>query len=478
LIRPILPKLPASPVSEKGSAMPVPQAASIGLMTLRARYVWGAIVVAAALLLIAAALVVPFRFESPSIYYKFGVYKLLLRTGKLVGLTAALLLVFQLPLAGRLKSLDRAFSLPALCRAHRIGAYTAALLVLAHPAFVLLPDDMYMVPFQARYWPEWVGAGLLLLILSQVALSRFRRLFSIRYHRWQWVHRLIGIAVVAGLAVHVLYVSETFQSDGPPRRAVFILAGCWALLWIWVRLQSGGRRRPFTVSSVAAAGKDAYTLDLVPAGPRPFFYAPGQFAFFSFHSPRISAEAHPFTLSSTPTRAGGLQITVRCCGDWTDRIGAVEEGDTVYVQGPFGRFTHLLDEPGRKIVMVAGGIGITPFLSMLRYMRDTEDPRFVTLIWSNRAEEYLFCRRELDEMGQKLTHFTWIPTFTRRQALFGHFGRVDRVLLQHLLADTPRSAAVYVCGPPEMIREVCAAARQLGFAADSIKQEAFGFERK
>ncbi len=455
--------------------MPVQHAAGAGLMTRPARYAWGAILVAAALLLIAAALVVPFKFESPSMYYKFGVDKLLLRAGKLVGLTAALLLFFQLLLAGRLKALDRVFSLPALYRVHRFAAYGIALLALVHPALVLVPDDMYMIPFQARYWPEWVGAGLLFLVIAQAVFSRFRRVFSIRYHRWLWIHRLAGVAVVAALAVHVLYVSETFESGGPPRTAVFILAGGWALLWSWVRLQSSRvGSLPCTVSSVTTAGKDAYAVDLALSSPRPFVYAPGQFAFFSFHSPRISKEAHPFTLSSTPTRTGALQITVRRCGDWTDRVGAVEEGDTVYIQGPFGRFTHLVETPGREIVMVAGGIGVTPMLSMLRYMKDAEDSRPVTLIWSNRAEEYLFCRRELDEMQEKLTHFTWIPTFTRRQASFGHFARVDRSLLERLLADTARSAAVYVCGPPEMVREVCAAVRQLGFAAGSIKQEVFG----
>ncbi len=452
-----------------------PAAAGAGLMTQRARCAWAAVIAAAALAMIAAAFVVPFKFESPSMYYKFGVDNLLLRAGKLVGLTTALLLFFQLPLAGRLKALDRVFALPALYRVHRFAAYAIAMLALVHPALVLVPDDMYMIPFQERYWPEWVGAGLLGLILCQVIFSRFRRGFSIRYHRWLWIHRTAGVAVVAALAVHVLYVSETFQSDGPPRTAVFILAGGWVLLWIWVRLQSsGGRRRLCTVSSVAAAGKDAYAVDLALSGPRPFGYAPGQFAFFSFHSLRISNEAHPFTLSSTPTRSGALQITVRCCGDWTDRIGALEQGDSVYLQGPFGRFTHLIDVPGRQIVMIAGGIGITPMLSMLRYMCDTQDPRPVTLIWSNRAEEYLFCRQELEEMQEKLTRFAWIPTFTRRKASFGRFGRVGRPLLERLLENTPRSAAVYVCGPPEMIREVGAAARGLGFAAGSIQQEAFG----
>ena len=218
-------------------------------------------------------------------YYKFGVDKLLLRTGKLVGLVAAALLFGQLLLAGRIKALDRIFSLPALYRVHRLAAAALAAAALIHPALVLTADDMIMIPLQGRYWPEWVGAALVVLVLLQAVISRWRRLFHLPYHWWQRLHRLVGIAATAALVVHVFYASETFQTQGPPRTALFVFAVGWLMLWIRVRWRaSGPGRRRWTVSRIAAAGKDACAVTLTPAGRRPFSYAPGQFAFVSIRS--------------------------------------------------------------------------------------------------------------------------------------------------------------------------------------------------
>ena len=94
-------------------------------------------------------------------YYKFGMDKMLLRFAKMVGLAAAVLLLLQLPLAGRLKWLDRIFSIPGLYRIHRFNAYLIGVLIVGHPLLVLAPEGRWMVPLELRYWPEWVGVSLL-----------------------------------------------------------------------------------------------------------------------------------------------------------------------------------------------------------------------------------------------------------------------------------------------------------------------------
>ena len=110
--------------------------------------------------ILAGALTIPFAFESPSMWYKFGIEKTSCVLAR-AGLTAGLLILLQLPLAGRLKILDRIFSLPGLIRQHRIHAWAIAMLALIHPLCVLLPEGTLLVPLEMRYWPEWVGVGLL-----------------------------------------------------------------------------------------------------------------------------------------------------------------------------------------------------------------------------------------------------------------------------------------------------------------------------
>jgi predicted ferric reductase len=427
--------------------------------------------------LIIGALTIPFQFESSTMFYKFGVDKAMLRGGKMIGLAAAILLMVQLPLAGRIKFLDRLFSLPALYRVHRLNAFVICPLVLLHVVCVMAPDDLYMIPLEGRYWPEWLGALLLVLILCQTMASRWRSLLGLPYHRWMAVHRVVGAATMVLLLVHVLYVSETFSRSGLPRYALGILAGSWLVLWIGRRLKPYlARRHPYTVSKITpTTGNKALIIDLIPEGGTGLAYAPGQFVFVSFRTPHLTREAHPFTLSSTPTKSGELQITIRPCGDWTDRVQGLDSGAKAYIQGPFGRFSHLASPDDRELVMIAGGIGITPMLSMLRYIADVDDQRKITLIWSNRSQPFLFAKHELSGMQQVIQQFQWFPVFTREKADFGYHGRLGRNMLQDLIGELSNHTSIFICGPPVMIRDVRTTLRQLGFAREAIKSELFGF---
>jgi len=137
------------------------------LRAYRVRFILMGTIVGATVLLLVGAMSVPVFFESPSMWYKFSFAKALLRTGKMVGLAAATLLLFQLLLAGRLKVLDRVFSLTGLVRSHRLNAFVILFLALSHPIPVLSSEEKLIIPLELRYWPEWVGVGLLTLIAIQ-----------------------------------------------------------------------------------------------------------------------------------------------------------------------------------------------------------------------------------------------------------------------------------------------------------------------
>jgi predicted ferric reductase len=433
-------------------------------------------VILGVLILIGGALTIPFRFESSSIFYKFGMDKVALRTAKMVGLAAGVLLLLQLPLAGRIKWMDRIFSLPCLYRIHRFNAYAICALVLIHPILIQTAAHAWTIPLETRYWPEWTGAALTTVVLLHIGFSRWRlHLFHV-YERWRWIHGVLAVAVFSALILHILNVSESFDHGSPPRTWVITAATGAGLFWIWIRLyRLRSRKNAFRVSRVCAAGTDAYSVDLVPVRPPGIDYLPGQFALISFSSPHISKEFHPFTIASSPSRPSTVQFTIRCCGDWTRRIGGLQPGDTACIQGPYGRFSHLYLPPNREIIMIAGGIGITPMLSMLRYMSDHGDQRRITLLWSNRTREHLFGHHELEAMEQKLTGFKWVPIFTREESKGDRVRRMNRSALEMLLSDCGHEAAVFLCGPPGMVVQIRPALKRIGFSRKSIYTEAFGF---
>ena len=150
---------------------------SSAVFTLRVRIVLGGTCIFLALLLIANAWTIPFLFESPSILYKFGIDKMFLRSGKVLGVTAAVLVFFQILLVSRLKILDRIFSLNRIYTFHRINGITIAALALLHPILVVAAENFTFFPFEKRYWPVFLGVGVLIFILVVMTTANCRLIF-------------------------------------------------------------------------------------------------------------------------------------------------------------------------------------------------------------------------------------------------------------------------------------------------------------
>ena len=457
--------------SESGGISPLD-----GLKIARYRYHKMGAIIGVAAFLLAGAMSIPFFFESPSMWYKFGFAKVLLRTGKIIGMLAVTLLFLQLILASRLKRLDQVFSLPGMIHAHRINAIIILPLAFFHPILVLTSDSKLTIPLEMRYWPEWMGVGLFVLILIQFSLSQWRIALRLKYHLWLIFHRCLGTCILALVITHILFVSETFSEPGFPRSLILISAAVLFLFWLRNRLgQMRIWQRSFLVTRVASEGLKNTCLELRPLTDQPFQYYPGQFVFISVQSEHISHEPHPFTLSSTPTRGQNLQVTVRDSGDWTQNVSQITKGDRVYLQGPFGMFSHMLTEPGRDVVMIAGGIGITPMLSMLRYMVDRQDSRAITLIWSNRTRADVVYSEEIYSFTTKLTDFRVVLMFTRESEKGLSTGRLDREKLETILQGSRPKSSVFVCGPPKMMKQVEKDLKVLGFASHLIHMERFGW---
>lgn len=202
----------------------------MGIQNQPARLILQISCLAVLLLLLAGAVSIPFVYPSQSILYKFGTDRALLRIGKIFGLLAAVFFLLQLPLVSRLSGVEKIFGQKSLHGFHKINAMSVSLLALLHPIIVFAPEEISTMPFELRYWPEFIGLFLLLLILLTFVSSRWMVQIHLSRARWLRLHKAATTAAVFALAVHVLSVSYSFKS-GLPRTAFVILIGLYFLLW-------------------------------------------------------------------------------------------------------------------------------------------------------------------------------------------------------------------------------------------------------
>lgn len=200
------------------------------------RVVAGSTIGLLALLLLAAGWTIPFRYESFSILYKFGIEKTYLRAGKMVGITLALLLFFQILLASRFTFFERIFSRKIEFQLHRINGMAIACLAVLHPLLIKASENFTPYTFTPKYYPEFLGIGLLSLILLVSGTALFRAHLKMPYSWWLRLHRLGATLVVTTAPAHVLWVSDTFEK-GLPRTGAVIVFSLTLLLAarIWLR---------------------------------------------------------------------------------------------------------------------------------------------------------------------------------------------------------------------------------------------------
>lgn len=391
-----------------------------------------------------------------------------------LGMGAALLgfalLVLQFALSARFRWVAQPFGLDVVMRFHKGMGILAGALILAHPVLLALGDGSWSLFGLNTSWPINVGKACLLLLLLTVLLALFFRKLRMDYNIWRFIHKGAILVVILGFA-HSLLVGPDLQSTGMKAYwiALFTVA---ALLFLFrnVYVPFFGRQR-LRVTSVNRESHDTWTLSFEPEDGKAMPpHRPGQFWFLKLIRPGRSTEEHPFTISSSPTGEPPMTSTIKASGNFTHTIGETRPGDQASIEGPFGLFS-LLNYPAKSVLFIAGGVGITPIISMLRYVRDTGDPRPAVLIYANKTEEDILFGEELAGMSEhvRTIHILSSPD----TAWQGTKGFVTTDLIRREAGNLLEEAHVFLCGPPAMMEKVLESLKELGVAGSRIHYERF-----
>jgi predicted ferric reductase len=368
----------------------------------------------------------------------------------------------NLVLASRTRPVERAVGgLEQLYLLHRRVGVLVVVLAATHALFLTLHAggsalDLYL---PSAGWSTFSGVIALVLLIGFVVTSLVGRL---SYQTFVLVQRLLGAAFMLA-AFHTFAVRGTAASS----LALTIYLACLTAVGVTslgYRL-IGGRlgvgRHPYRIDAVRRLDEDAVEIVMAPVA-RPLEFQAGQFVYATFHQDGIPRESHPFTIASAP--GSELRIAVKRFGDFTSGVMQLHPGAQAQLEGPFGSFC-LRDDPAHSQTWIAGGIGITPFLS---WARSLEHSMPIDLYYCTPGAEQAHFLDVLYDIADRYPRFRVIPI--RKSSL-------GRLSVDDIEAVNPNvsNGDVFVCGPQVMIDNIRTGFAARGMPPHRIHSECFDF---
>jgi ferredoxin-NADP reductase len=396
-----------------------------------------------------------------------------------------------------------------LMRAHRLGGYIFILLFCVFFYFMALrikgaPDEL-----PPRLTFHIILALLLVpILLVKVLIARYYRQYSSALLFLGVTIFALSFALVSMNLVPYLLGRAASTGAPAPVSVGFVLTVCSGLGFLFLhrprqRTPAGSRVTPndgtdgltadvsqseirrrrssslrLQLARIDVETHDTKTLRFLVADSDRIAARPGQFLTFQW---QIDGKAVPrsYSISSSPTQSAYVEITPKRVPDgyvsaFLNDHAAV--GLEVEARGPFGQF-YFDEERHQRIVLLAGGSGITPMMSMLRYIDDRCLRTSVTLIYCVRTRNDVIFEKELQRLRGRLQNFHMVVVLSQPDAAWnGPRGRLSRELIAARVEDL-RTSIVFLCGPPPFMESVQGMLVSLAVRSECIKRESFGHSR-
>ncbi len=394
-----------------------------------------------------------------------------------LGYAGLAIMGLQFGLTARFRYVTEPWGEDIIYHFHRRISLIAVGLVIAHPIilFVARPELLALLNAMDAPWRARFAALSTYSLIALVITALWRVQLRIRYEIWHLSHIILAvIAVIAGIA-HM--VGWGFYLDDPLKKALWVgLILFWFGLLLYVRIVKPlfMLRRPFRVVAVRKERGDTTTLVMEPEGHSGFHFTPGQFGWLTVWGNPFNITGHPFSFSSSAQASGGrVEMSIRNLGDFTRHIAQIPVGQRVYLDGPYGAFT--LGNPADMHVLIAGGVGITPMMSMLRTLADRGDPRPALLLYGSKDWESITFREELETLQLRL-NLQVVHVLSNPSADWaGEKGFIDAEVFKRHLPPPYASHEYFICGPNVMMDAIEKALAEINVPMSKYHSERYSF---
>ena len=395
-----------------------------------------------------------------------------------LGYSGLAMMGLQFGLTARFRYVTQPWGEDVIYHFHRRISLLAVGLVVVHPIILFavgskhfaMPESIQDVPLGAYFAVLSLGSLVLLVVMAL-----WRTQLKISYEIWHMTHIMLAVVAVGGGLLHM--VGWSFYLVDPWKRALWTgMTIFWIVLLLYVRIIKPlfMLRRPYRVAEVRTERGDASTLVMQPEGHGGFRFRPGQFGWLTLWGSPFKITGHPFSFSSSAEVADGrVEMTIRNLGDFTSAIPKVPVGRRVYLDGPYGAFT--IGNPADMHVLVAGGVGITPMMSMLRTLADRGDKRPVILFYGVKDWDSVIFREELDAIKARLNLSIVYVIAKPPEGWTGEKGYVDAAVLKRHLPPPFAEHEYFICGPNVMMDSIEKALGDMHVPLSKYHSERYSF---
>lgn len=389
--------------------------------------------------------------------------------GKLAGLAGLALYAWNVILSARLKTYNKLFlGLDNTYRAHHFLGQLALILLIIHPItitvkhFLIAPLAAYEFIMPSLDVPfKLLGNIALFSMMLAMIITLY---INVQYRFFIGAQRALGLILFIGGA-HALFVGGSdLNSNGITILRVYylVLLALALLVYVYRSIFHGNfaKYHNYQVKNINDMG-DIFEIELSPIG-EPLRFKPGQFAFVKLEAEGLLGESHPFSMSSSPS-SPELRFGVKKLGDYTALLSSVQKGQKVKIDGPYGTFSNEVATNKRQI-WIAGGIGVTPFMSMARGIKNNDQE--IDLYYSVKEPQEAVYLKELETIQKQHNSFKVRPFYSNKQ------GFLDTAYVQKNSANI-EGANYMVCGPGSLMKAIKAQLKEAGVAKQNINTEEF-----
>jgi predicted ferric reductase len=315
-----------------------------------------------------------------------------------------------------------------------------------------------------------MGSLVALVVLS--ATSILRRRLRLPYVGWRLIHLVAGALALVLAVVHTVGVGRYLVRDPAEWSLVALSAGgLGALILMRSRWFRRGSVRRYLVDRVVNEQGGAVTLELRADGHEGQRFIPGQFAWLKLAGARTMLAEHPFSYSSSAEAPERPWFTMKTQAGFSARAAGFEPGTQLLVDGPHGAFRPRAVSTGT--LLLAGGIGITPSMSILRTAADRGDHRPYLLVYGARTLESATFLDELETLRDRLRLTVVLVLSAPQPDWSGERGRVNAGVLDRHLPRDVRGWEFMICGSGPFVDGAIEALESLGIPGERVHAERF-----